>query len=58
VTSYYVEMPRLVWPHEVIGTITEAVAAETGIPAGTPVSPGTVDAWPKPSRPASGSRAT
>ena len=39
------EMPRLVWPHEVIGTVTEAAAAETGIPAGTPVSPGTVDAW-------------
>ncbi len=38
-------MPRLVWPHEVIGTVTEAAAAETGIPAGTPVSPGTVDAW-------------
>jgi xylulokinase len=38
-------MPRLVWSHEVIGTVTEAAAAETGIPAGTPVSPGTVDAW-------------
>jgi xylulokinase len=38
-------MPRLVWPHEVIGTVTEQAAAETGIPAGTPVSPGTVDAW-------------
>ena len=40
-----IEMPRLVWPHEVIGTVTAEAAAETGIPAGTPVSPGTVDAW-------------
>ena len=38
-------MPRLVWPHEVIGVVTEEAAAETGIPAGTPVSPGSVDAW-------------
>jgi xylulokinase len=39
------EMPRLVWPHEVVGTVTGAAAAQTGIPAGTPVSAGTIDAW-------------
>ena len=38
-------MPRLVWPSEVVGTITAAAAAETSLPAGTPVSAGTVDAW-------------
>jgi xylulokinase len=39
------ESPRLVWPHEVVGTITPEAAAQTGIPVGTPVSAGTVDAW-------------
>lgn len=38
-------MPRLVWPHEVVGTVTAEAAEQTGIPAGTPVSAGTVDAW-------------
>jgi xylulokinase len=40
-----IEMPRLVHPHEVVGRVTRAAAAETGIPEGTPVSPGTIDAW-------------
>lgn len=40
-----VEMPRLVWPAEIIGTVSAAAAEETGLPAGTPVSAGTVDAW-------------
>lgn len=39
------EMPRLVYPYEVVGTVTGEAAAATHIPAGTPVSPGTVDAW-------------
>ncbi|QIM23236.1 sugar kinase [Phycicoccus sp. HDW14] len=39
------ELPRLVWPHEVVGTVTAAAAAQTGLPEGTPVSAGTVDAW-------------
>ena len=39
------EMPRLVWPHEVVGTVTADAAEATGIPAGTPVSAGTIDAW-------------
>lgn len=39
------EMPRLVWPSEVVGRVTPAAAAETGLPVGTAVCPGTVDAW-------------
>lgn len=38
-------MPELAWPAEVIGTVTAAAAAETGLAAGTPVCAGTVDAW-------------
>jgi len=38
-------MPRLAWPGEVVGTVTAAAAAETGLPAGLPVCAGTVDAW-------------
>lgn len=37
--------PELVWPHEVVGEIHAAAAEATGIPAGTPVSAGSVDAW-------------
>ncbi|WP_380172912.1 FGGY-family carbohydrate kinase [Kineococcus sp. DHX-1] len=40
-----VPMPRLVWPSERVGTVTAQAAAETGIPAGTPVAAGTCDAW-------------
>ena len=40
-----VELPRLVWPTEVIGTVTAQAAAETHLPEGTPVSAGTIDAW-------------
>lgn len=39
------EAPRLVWPAEVIGSVTARAAEETGLPAGTPVCAGTVDAW-------------
>jgi xylulokinase len=38
-------MPRLVWPQDVVGGVTAQAADQTGIPAGTPVSAGTVDAW-------------
>nr|WP_183341627.1 FGGY family carbohydrate kinase [Microlunatus antarcticus] len=41
----HLELPRLAWPSEVVGTVTAAAAAETGLPVGTPVSAGTVDAW-------------
>ncbi len=38
-------LPRLVWPSEVVGTVTSEAADRTGIPAGTPVVAGTVDAY-------------
>lgn len=38
-------LPRLLWPGQVAGTVTAAAAQETGIPAGTPVAAGTIDAW-------------
>jgi xylulokinase len=38
-------LPRLLWPGEVAGAITADAAAATGIPVGTPVAAGTVDAW-------------
>ncbi|MGG5257779.1 FGGY-family carbohydrate kinase [Phycicoccus avicenniae] len=41
----HLDMPRLVWPHEVVGVVGAAASRETGIPEGTPVSAGTVDAW-------------
>jgi xylulokinase len=34
-------LPRLVWPGEAVGPVTAAAAAETGLPAGTPVAAGT-----------------
>ena len=37
--------PRLLWPAEVAGEVTAAAAELTGIPAGTPVCAGTIDAW-------------
>jgi xylulokinase len=40
-----VPLPRLLWPAEVAGEVTAAGAAQTGIPAGTPVMAGTIDAW-------------
>jgi xylulokinase len=40
-----VPLPRLAWPGEVIGTVTTSASLETGVPAGTPVMAGTVDAW-------------
>ena len=38
-------MPRLLWPAEVVGEVTRKGSEETGIPAGTPVAAGTIDAW-------------
>ena len=40
-----VRFPRLVWPAEVVGTVTAAASSATGLPAGTPVVCGTIDAW-------------
>ncbi|GAA3219942.1 FGGY-family carbohydrate kinase [Dactylosporangium siamense] len=39
------ELPPLVWPADVVGTVTAVAAAQTGLPAGTPVVAGTIDAW-------------
>jgi xylulokinase len=39
------ELPRLAWAGEVVGAVTAAAARETGVPEGTPVTAGTVDAW-------------
>jgi xylulokinase len=38
-------LPRLAWPSEVVGAVTPAASEQTGLPRGTPVSAGTVDAW-------------
>jgi xylulokinase len=37
--------PALAWPSEVVGTVHADAASETGLPEGTPVCAGTVDAW-------------
>jgi xylulokinase len=39
------ELPRLAWPGEVVGAVTGVAAKATGLPEGTPVTAGTVDAW-------------
>ncbi|MGI5183544.1 FGGY-family carbohydrate kinase [Dactylosporangium sp. CA-152071] len=38
-------LPPLVWPADVIGTVSADAAAQTGLAAGTPVIAGTIDAW-------------
>jgi xylulokinase len=38
------ERPQLVWPGEVVGTVTQEAAHATGLSPGTPVLAGTVDA--------------
>lgn len=40
-----IELPRLAWPGDIVGTVTGEAAAETGLPSGIPVIAGTVDAW-------------
>jgi xylulokinase len=37
-------LPRLLWPTEIAGTVTEEAARVTGLRAGTPVTAGTIDA--------------
>lgn len=41
----HIPMPRLAWSTDIVGTVTTSASALTGIPAGTPVCAGTVDAW-------------
>lgn len=40
-----IELPRLGWAGESAGTVTPSAAALTGLPAGIPVTIGTIDAW-------------
>lgn len=40
-----IEAPRLAWAGDVAGEVTDAAADATGIPVGTPVIVGTIDAW-------------
>lgn len=39
------ELPPLLWPGDIAGTVTPAAATATGLPAGVPVVAGTIDAW-------------
>lgn len=39
------DLPELVWPADVVGSVTSAAAAATGLPQGIPVVAGTIDAW-------------
>lgn len=39
------KLPRLAWPSEVVGTVHASAAEETGLPIGTPVVAGTIDAF-------------
>ncbi|MEU7632216.1 FGGY-family carbohydrate kinase [Nocardia sp. NPDC049220] len=38
-------LPDLAWPTEIVGHVTPDAAAVTGLPAGLPVTTGTIDAW-------------
>ncbi|WP_067692187.1 FGGY-family carbohydrate kinase [Nocardia jejuensis] len=38
-------LPELAWPAEIVGEVTRAAAEATGLPAGLPVTTGTIDAW-------------
>lgn len=39
------EAPRLVWARDVVGEVQAQASADSGIPVGTPVVAGTIDAW-------------
>ena len=41
----HIPLPRLVWPADVVGTVHAEAASATGIPVGTPIIAGTVDAY-------------
>ncbi|MEU2039822.1 FGGY-family carbohydrate kinase [Nocardia niwae] len=38
-------LPELAWPTEIVGRVSPDAAAATGLPAGLPVTTGTIDAW-------------
>lgn len=39
------ELPPLAWPGDVVGTVSAEAEEATGVPKGTPVLAGTIDAW-------------
>lgn len=39
------EMPSLCWATDVVGEVSSAASRATGLPAGIPVTGGTIDAW-------------
>ncbi len=39
------EFPRLLWPGELAGRLSDEAATQTGLPSGVPVAAGTIDAW-------------
>ncbi|WP_026818651.1 FGGY-family carbohydrate kinase [Arthrobacter castelli] len=41
----HLDLPPLVWPTDIAGTVTAEAAKETGLPEGIPVVAGTIDAW-------------
>jgi xylulokinase len=43
--SQSIDLPRLVWPGDIVGHVNAAASERTGIPAGVPVIGGTIDAW-------------
>ncbi|WP_214106042.1 FGGY-family carbohydrate kinase [Acrocarpospora catenulata] len=40
-----IQRPALAWANEVAGRVTPEAARQTGLPAGLPVTTGTIDAW-------------
>ncbi len=40
-----IELPPLLWPGDAAGTVSADAAAATGLPVGSPVITGTIDAW-------------
>ncbi|MFC5213626.1 FGGY-family carbohydrate kinase [Streptomyces coerulescens] len=40
-----IELPPLAWSNDSAGTVTEEAARRTNLPAGIPVTTGTIDAW-------------
>ena len=40
-----IEQPPLVWAGDIVGSVTASAATITGIPEGTPVIAGSIDAW-------------
>ncbi|WP_426979349.1 FGGY-family carbohydrate kinase [Pseudarthrobacter sp. O4] len=40
-----IDLPRLVWPGDIVGHVNAVASDRTGIPKGVPVIGGTIDAW-------------